>query len=261
MFLRTIKPSPHLARFIRCYWVIEANSYNHSERILPGVDPQVLFHYRKPFVDVHDDGQSSPQPQCTISGQVLTPRSAVAESVCGAVGVVFFPHTANMLIPLSMCDIANQSYDARDVHKPFAEVESKLFDCRSPFERVRVVDEFFLSRLKYARTDSLSLLGWVVDWINREKGQVPLDTILKEIRYSERKLERLFSQSVGISPKKYCELRKLHHAIALLNTPRSLTEIAYEAGYYDQANFCKVFKRDTGLSPGQFRAEYPRCLQ
>jgi two-component system response regulator YesN len=42
--------------------------------------------------------------------------------------------------------------------------------------------------------------------------------------------------------------RRLAHSNA------SLSEIAFEAGFSDQSQFCRVFKRVTGLTPGTFRA-------
>jgi AraC-like DNA-binding protein len=260
MFLQTVKPSYALSNYIKCYWVIEANSYNHSERIIAGVDPQILFHYKLPFIDVQDNGHSEPQPQSTICGQVLTPRSVQTNSICGAIGVVFYPHTVNLLIPVSMYEISNQSYNAADVFKPLGEIEDKIREGKTVSERITILETFFLKQLLQVDLDNFKLMSWVVESINCSKGQIAVDAILKETKFSERQLERLFRSNIGVSPKKYCEFRKLHNAISLLNTSLSLTEIAYEAGYYDQAHFCKVFKRDTGYSPSQFLVQFADCI-
>jgi AraC-like DNA-binding protein len=36
---------------------------------------------------------------------------------------------------------------------------------------------------------------------------------------------------------------------------RSLTDIAIEAGFYDQAHFCRVFKNFSGLTPKQYQQQ------
>jgi AraC-like DNA-binding protein len=39
----------------------------------------------------------------------------------------------------------------------------------------------------------------------------------------------------------------------LLNTPLSVTEIAYELGFSDKSHFGKYFRKTTGESPARFR--------
>jgi AraC-like DNA-binding protein len=58
--------------------------------------------------------------------------------------------------------------------------------------------------------------------------------------------------------------RKLSNAVladqakALLsNSSKSITEIAYELGYSDSANFTRAFKTQTGQSPSQHRNATP----
>lgn len=40
----------------------------------------------------------------------------------------------------------------------------------------------------------------------------------------------------------------------IINSPASLTEIAYQVGFKEPTNFFKYFRKNTGVSPSQFRA-------
>ncbi|MGI4729003.1 MAG: helix-turn-helix domain-containing protein [Janthinobacterium lividum] len=71
---------------------------------------------------------------------------------------------------------------------------------------------------------------------------------------SERKLERLFKKDVGVSIKGMIRLIRFTHTVKVIQnnaTGQSLSQIAYRAGYYDQAHLCNEVKGYTGLTPAQ----------
>ncbi|MBX7222536.1 MAG: AraC family transcriptional regulator [Blastocatellia bacterium] len=66
-------------------------------------------------------------------------------------------------------------------------------------------------------------------------------------------LARAFRAHFGCTPGVY--LRRVRIAWAkhqLLQGARPLSDIAFAAGFADQSHFTKVFKQETGLTPGQF---------
>jgi len=59
---------------------------------------------------------------------------------------------------------------------------------------------------------------------------------------------------VGITPQKYFAVRRFNKSLELVrSSEESLTSIAFECGYYDQAHFIKEFKSYTGLTPGEVK--------
>jgi AraC-like DNA-binding protein len=86
------------------------------------------------------------------------------------------------------------------------------------------------------------------------KGSTPINAILKEDPSKRRQLERKFIRQIGISPKQLGKVVRLQTALKLLLNKRdeSLTHIAYESKYYDQAHFIKDFKEFTGINPKEF---------
>ena len=66
---------------------------------------------------------------------------------------------------------------------------------------------------------------------------------------------RQFKTSTGLPPHQYVIARRVERAKQLLQaaTELSLAEVAHSAGFSDQSQFSRHFKRLVGVTPGQFR--------
>lgn len=65
---------------------------------------------------------------------------------------------------------------------------------------------------------------------------------------------RIFTEKVGISPKKYILLKRMERAKELLiATDAGIFEISNSVGYEDQFYFCRIFKKTMGSSPTEYR--------
>ncbi|WP_325894715.1 GlxA family transcriptional regulator [Grimontia sp. NTOU-MAR1] len=74
---------------------------------------------------------------------------------------------------------------------------------------------------------------------------------------SQRTLQRRFLAAVGHTIIQYLQKLRLHHACQLIElTGKGVTEISYEVGYQDISAFRKVFLREFGLTPTEFRKRF-----
>lgn len=65
---------------------------------------------------------------------------------------------------------------------------------------------------------------------------------------------RLFNQSTGKSVKEYAKDLRLQRACELLaSTDRTVVNVACEVGYVDCGYFCKLFKKEFGVTPLDYR--------
>lgn len=79
--------------------------------------------------------------------------------------------------------------------------------------------------------------------------------VAEAVHVSEDYLTRIFKKELGISPWDYLNRCRIYLATRLLKeTTLSINEVAGEAGFTDQAYFCRVFKKITGSSPGKIRS-------
>jgi AraC family transcriptional activator of pobA len=72
--------------------------------------------------------------------------------------------------------------------------------------------------------------------------------------YSYDRYRHLFKERTGLSPGQYIVDKRLEHACKLLRqTPLSVSAVAMECGFSNDAQFCSVFKRELRLTPKQYR--------
>ena len=73
---------------------------------------------------------------------------------------------------------------------------------------------------------------------------------------SIRSLHERFAEELQTTPMDYVRDLRLARAESLLReTELRAAEIAEACGFYDQAHFCRLFKRRTGMTPRQFRTK------
>lgn len=71
---------------------------------------------------------------------------------------------------------------------------------------------------------------------------------------SVRRLHERFTAELRMTPMEFLRGIRLDRAESLLReSSLSPSEIAESCGFYDHAHFCRLFKRRTGVTPGEFR--------
>jgi len=67
------------------------------------------------------------------------------------------------------------------------------------------------------------------------------------------RFRHLFKEKTGLSPLRYVMELRLERAKKLLLSGMRVSKTADECGFYSEAQFSRIFKRETGLSPREFR--------
>jgi AraC-like DNA-binding protein len=112
---------------------------------------------------------------------------------------------------------------------------------KRPPERVQPVD----------RRRAVNAALWLAAHAQRS---VCLDDVAREAGLSSFHFLRLFARVLGVTPHQFLIRARLRNAARLLTDPsRSITDIAFEAGFGDFSNFIRLFQRAAGMSPSRFR--------
>ena len=86
-----------------------------------------------------------------------------------------------------------------------------------------------------------------------------LDQAYQLVPLSKEYLRKIFIKEYGISPSKFLQQKRLTLAKQLLSQKidgySRINEIAESSGFNDLAYFCRIFKKETGVSPNQYRLE------
>lgn len=95
----------------------------------------------------------------------------------------------------------------------------------------------------------------VNDFIERHLGRcIRTKELASLLSLSTSYFSQLFKQTVGMTPLMYVAARRVEAAGQyMLCSESSLSEIALSYGFCDQSHFCRVFKREKGLSPQTWR--------
>ena len=124
--------------------------------------------------------------------------------------------------------MAGQDFDALKVEPQYAELGLKC-----PDQRVVNAVGLMLQRIQESGT---------------------IASIARSIGVTERELSRLFNQHLKTSPAMYWRLIRLKAAHwQVLNSTRSVTQIAYECGFTDSSHLIYWFKRRWKITPAQLR--------
>ena len=81
-----------------------------------------------------------------------------------------------------------------------------------------------------------------------------VDTLCCVFKISRSKLYKILNEYYGTSVKRIIRSKRVKRAKELLgSTSEAVSEVAYKVGYPDYNYFIKVFKAETGITPGQCR--------
>lgn len=120
------------------------------------------------------------------------------------------------------------------------EVFSHLF---GRYAKDRVKDEVSLGKQTISRLKDYTMANL------QEK--IHLQELAAMCDLSESQFLRHFKKATGLTPYKWLLLLRLEHAMSLLKSGLSSTEVAFLVGFYDQAHFIHAFQRNYGLKPRQ----------
>lgn len=74
--------------------------------------------------------------------------------------------------------------------------------------------------------------------------------------FSKYHFSRLFKEQTNTTFYEYLIKRRIQEAQILLYTDESITDIAFETGFNNLTTFCRSFKKNTGMSPSDYRLQF-----
>ena len=150
-------------------------------------------------------------------------------------------------------------------HRQIDDIQNILANTREISQQVLSVEKFLTNRIRAHHKVSPQAISLQIEaaaaMIRRSHGRAPIGAIARHAAMSLSALERQFRAAVGATPKKLSRLARLQYVCRLWDTGKSLTEIAFAAGYSDQPHMVHDFRLFTGASPEEFfRSTSPRNL-
>ncbi len=120
------------------------------------------------------------------------------------------------------------------------------------------LNEFFFASprtvISVATGEQVRCIEEICKKINESPDTCSLSGFSLEYGYSATYLGKIFHKLTGVSFSQYVLNAKINQAKFLLRTTDiTVFEISDKLGYYDSSHFIKQFKRETGISPVEYR--------
>ncbi|QYJ91089.1 AraC family transcriptional regulator [Shewanella halotolerans] len=252
-------PCVALQPYIQCYWHIVRAAGPESlstEFMHPEGGSGIIFNFGAP---IHLDGKQH-GAHCLVTGPTRQSTKLELSGKVDALGVRFWPGSGRAFLNAPLSEMLGQNLTPADLSLALLgdELTERLAALPTAPTRIALLENRLLHYL-VARESMIdaseSRMRHALNWITRQKGQGELRHLLSELDIGQRQLERLFLQDVGMTPKNYSIIQRTAYAKELLrhDTGKSLTDIGYHAGFYDQAHFIREFKKVIGITPGNYR--------
>lgn len=256
MNYQTFPPHPNLSALVKFYWTLEVpfDPNNEKQKIIPDGCIEMTFNLEDKIKRYISENEYVINPNAMIMGQRTKSYCIEPVGNVDSFAICFYPH--------GFATIAGKPLDNLvDIETPITSLfgkkqgellEQKIVEAASTQERIAIIEIFLLDKLNENATIE-NLVKTTVDSLLTTNGSRSINEILKNDLSKRRQLERNFKKQIGISPKQLGKVLRLQTALKmLLNDKESLTNIAYESEYFDQAHFIKDFKELVGTTPKDF---------
>jgi len=243
-------PQLRLQPFVKFYTITEATQ-EANYNILPGLSIVLGFQFKGSLSYIDNEKEHS-LSKAGVTGLLNNYRTFKNQANTGSVLVTFTETGAAHFFKTPMHQLFNGSYSLDDFI-PYSQqsiMVEKLSEANSNIQKIQLVEDFLITILEQNETDQLAAAA--VAYIKEANGIVSITKLADHLNISQSRLEKRFRAAVGASPKKFSSIVRFRHIISQLPQAASLTSLAYQAGYFDQAHFIKDFKTFTGQTPQQF---------
>lgn len=242
-------PAKLLNPFIKAYRIIESEE-ELVNRVLPNTSLTVAFRFKGQNSYIADTKHSS-LPTSTFSGLRKSVRLINYAPNTSTIIVLFKETGASAFFKYPLHELFEDSVPLDNFvnHREISIIEEQLFEAKNNIERVSIVDQFLLDKLFSYKTDRL--ISSAVENIHLTKGVIKIQKLADTLYISTDAFEKRFRKIVGTSPKQFASIVRMASIINQRRQNKNLTNIAFDAGYYDQPHFNKNFKLFTGLTPTQ----------
>jgi AraC-like DNA-binding protein len=259
MEYKTYDSSATLNDFVKCFWTLEGpeEPQLQKQRIIPDGCMEMIFHYGDLYRQYTPDGSSVVQPRCFVFGQITAPLYIAPTGASGIFAARFSPEGCTPFITIPAAAMENKAIPLEELFgQEGVQLEQEVLQATDTVGRIKIVEDFLRHRLTTPEAidrivqSSLSIMLAL-------NGQLSVGELSRQVNINRRQLERRFSTVIGLSPKQLAKIIRLKATLNLMLNRQftSLTALAQEGAYYDQAHFIKDFKEFTGMSPRKFYAD------
>jgi AraC-like DNA-binding protein len=259
MEYKELMPGELLKQHVKCYYIFRSETGFLDTAFATGC-MEVMFNVGSGRWLVQQNGNYVAGHSVELWGQIIQPMSFQAIGKSDILGIRFHPQGASVFLNEDVSEHNNRITDfstaggnsVRRLHQQLVEADTLT-------DQIALIEKHLLKRLDRfgKRTSQLTLVDSILNEIRKEDFFDNINNVAFRHGISSRYLQKLFLRHTGIAPKLYQKMHRFQKSLVMLGKPRntSLSSIAYDCGYFDQAHFIKEFKFFTGMTPSAYHPE------
>lgn len=237
-------PCDALKPYIRCFWgtkkpVNQEKTYSKTNGIVtPDTCMDIMFHIDFTNNRIHNSF-------CGINDRTFsTTNYNDTEKTIFSFAIRFYAWSVPMFSEEKMCDTRNAHFNVGyHFSKIKKEMETILFDVSDVYELIPKVEKILIRNYNIKHENTLVLQA--VEKILRSRGTLLVGELKNNLHISDRQLERLFREYVGVTPKSLAAMVRYQYLWndIIFCKQFDIQDAVYKYGYSDQAHLCHDFKK------------------
>ncbi len=167
--------------------------------------------------------------------------------------IEFHPGGLYHFIRVDQFELVDSSFMLDELDKMLAKtLENELTKAEGIETLVEALDRIFVTRLRDCHSGK-GISAFMHNIFNRH-GNISTRELSSAFCYSEKQIHRLFMRHIGTSPKMFSRIVRVNYALRLLQQrPQRISEVAVQAGFFDQPHFIHDFKTICGVTPQGYK--------
>ena len=175
---------------------------------------------------------------------------------------------------LKKLNLFNQKCYATDFDKKYEHLFNNIFTelntkyvhfidlCSAYLSELLLLISRNVTEYSFGKYSSSKEFQKIVEYINNNFNKpLNFNDVALEFNLSVSWLTRLFNKHLNTSPKKYLTQFRMEKAKIMLNSTNRINDIALSVGYDDPLYFSRLFRKNTGISPSEYRKQSKRIIQ
>lgn len=235
------------AERIEAFWLYIAEG-PAAQKVLPDGRASLLVRFR-----VDADGETISNPRIIVAGPTLAVHELPMVDGTGSLGVRFRLGWAGACLGVSPRALRDHVLVQDRAEALAAVVEHaatlKSVPTLSALKTALIeVTQALTSRAVVS--DGQLLAVRAVHLLHQSHGRPDLKLLCQQLGVPERRLRHEVLEAVGVPLRSLASIARFHRAVGLLRLPgATLGEVAFDAGYSDQAHMNREFRRLGGFTP------------
>ena len=253
MTIKTAKPKSDFDFFVRQFYYqsLDKKLNETSGIIADDGCYELMFIKEKSVCLEHDKVKKTQIPNCFTLHKIMPPFRFEFSEKLTVFGVKLQPWVNSLIIPNNLpAGILNLQV----TYNPSINLLHKdLFDQENFKSMVELSCNYLFSN-KIKIDDEILFVKNICEEIYSVNGNISVQNLSLQFRVSRQKLNRIFKTHVKYNLKYFINLIRMRAIIKykIMNIKVTLTQAAYQFGYFDQAHFINDFKKICGTTPSSF---------